>query len=277
MKHSMGALGISHGNQIERSQLMNNLKTVVAIAVGSLFAGAAFAQSNYSIEQRDRIEQQRIDRGVQSGQLTSREADRLQGERAQIERMESRARSDGVMTRNERARIDGAQDRLSRDIRRESNDRQTSNGYGRQYDNRGNGWGRGNDNGRGHDFGRGNDNGRGHDFGRGNDQRQFGNRDGGRGDHNTTHAGTTTPGTGTSTGTGNGHGWTQHAGNGTGTTTGTGTGTTTGTGNNHGSTPRTGTTTHASMPQAQVRSTQTQASRQVSMASQGGNSGHRTR
>ena len=126
---------------------MNKLKTVVAIAVGSLFAGAAFAQSNYSIEQRDRIEQARIDRGVQSGQLTSREADRLQGERAQIERMESRARSDGTLTRNERARIDGAQDRLSRDIRRESNDRQTSNGYGRQGDNRGNGWGRGNERG----------------------------------------------------------------------------------------------------------------------------------
>jgi hypothetical protein len=248
---------------------MNNLKTVVAIAVGSLFAGAAFAQSNYSIEQRDRIEQQRIDRGVQSGQLTSREADRLQGERAQIERMESRARADGVMTQNERARINGAQDRLSRDIRRESNDRQTSNGYGRQGDYRGNGWGRGNE--RGYENGaRGGHNG-------------FEN--GARGDSRsngwTQHAGngtgtTTGTGTGTTTGTGGSHGWTQHAGNGTGTTTGTGTGTTTGTGNSHGSTPRTGTTTHASMPQAQVRSTQTQANRQVSMASQG-NSGHRTR
>jgi hypothetical protein len=232
---------------------MNKIRTVIAVAVGSLFAGAAFAQSNYSIEQRDRIEQARIDRGVQSGQLTSREADRLQGERAQIERMESRARSDGVMTRNERARIDGAQDRLSRDIRRESNDRQTSNGYGRQDDNRGNGWGRGNDNGRGHDFGRGNDNGRGHDFGRGNDQRQFGNRDGGRGEHNSTHAGTTTPRTDTTT-------------------------------------PRTGTQTHtgqsdrsggrqASMPQAQARSTQStpRATGQVAVARQGGDSGRRTR
>jgi hypothetical protein len=261
---------------------MNNLKTVVAIAIGSLFAGAAFAQSNYSLEQRDRIEQARIDRGVESGQITSREADRLQSERARVERMESRARSDGTMTRNERARIDGAQDRLNRDIRRESNDRQTSNGYGRQGDNRGNGngWGRGNDNGRGHDFGRGNDNGRGHDFGRGNDQRQFGNRDAGRGDNNTTHTSNTTPGTGTS----NSHGWTPRTG--TGTTAGTGT--TTGTGN--GSTQRTGsesrssqsdrgTGRQASMPQAQARSTQStpRATGQVAVARQGGDSGRRTR
>jgi hypothetical protein len=240
---------------------MNNLKTVVAIAIGSLFAGAAFAQSNYSLEQRDRIEQARIDRGVESGQITSREADRLQSERARVERMESRARSDGTMTRNERARIDGAQDRLNRDIRRESNDRQTSNGYGRQGDNRGNGngngngWGRGNDNGRGHDFGRGNDNGRGHDFGRGNDQRQFGNRDGGRGEHNTTHTADTNPRsgsgstTGTSSGAGGSHGWTQ----------------------------RTGSATRTSMPQAQARATPSRETRTVASARQGGDSGRRTR
>jgi len=229
---------------------MNSYKTAVAIAIGTLFAGAAFAQSNYEIEQRDRNEQARIDRGVQSGQLTSREADRLQGQRAQIERMESRARSDGTMTQHERARIDGAQDRLSRDIYRESHDRQTANNSGRPH-----GWDRGNGNG----WGRGNDNGRGHDFGRGNDQHQFGNRDGGRGEHNTPHTANTTPSTGSS------HGWTPRADN---------------------STPRTGTQANtgqsdrfggrqASMPQAQPRSTPSQGSRTVVASRQGG--GSRTR
>lgn len=123
---------------------MTKFNTVIAIAVGSLFAGAAFAQSNHEIEQRDRMQQQRIERGVQSGQITSREADRLLGERAQIERLESRARSDGVLTRNERARIDHRQDRLSRDIYRESHDRQVANPDGRRSD-RGNDWGRRND------------------------------------------------------------------------------------------------------------------------------------
>lgn len=111
---------------------MTKFKTAIAIAVGSLFAGAAFAQSNYPIEQRDRFQDERIERGIQSGQLTSREADRLQSERTQVERIERRARADGVLTQFERARIDRAQDRLGRDIYRESNDRQVaqSNGYG---------------------------------------------------------------------------------------------------------------------------------------------------
>jgi len=231
---------------------MNKLKTVVAIAVGSLFAGAAFAQSNYSIEQRDRIEQARIDRGVQSGQLTSREADRLQGERAQIERMENRARSDGRLTRNERFRIDAAQDRLGRDIYRQSNDRQTANANGHRPNGwdrgNGNGWGRGNDNGRGNDFGRGHDNRRGNDFdrGRGNDHRQFDRRDAARGDRNQPQANGTTPRFG---------------------------------GDNRADRSDRGAGRQASMPQAQARSTQStpRATGQVVAARQGGDSGRRTR
>ena len=120
---------------------MTKIKTAIAIAVGTLFAGAAFAQSNYSIEQRDLNEQARIDRGIDSGQLTSREASRLQGERAQVERIERRARADGVLTQYERARIDRAQDRLGRDIFRESHDRQTTDSNWRTSD-RPQGWDR---------------------------------------------------------------------------------------------------------------------------------------
>lgn len=143
---------------------MNTFKTTLAIAVSTLFTGTALAQSNYEIEQRDRNQQMRIDRGVQSGQITSREAERLQGERARIERLESRARSDGRLTQHERSSIDGAQDRLSRHIYRESHDRQTINGSARQWDgnshwdNRGNhsGWdSRGNNRGNHNGWGRG--------------------------------------------------------------------------------------------------------------------------
>jgi hypothetical protein len=234
---------------------MNNLKTVVAFAVGSLFAGAAFAQSNYSIEQRDRIEQARIDRGVASGQLTSREADRLQDGRAQIERMESRARSDGTLTRNERARIDGAQDRLSRDIYRESRDRQASNGSGREWNNRGdnrgnhNGWdNRGNNRGNHNGWGRGNERGNEHAArGQGVDHRNV--NGGGRIDSHqngwTPRSDTTTPAQ-------------EHS--------------------RARAVDRSG-GRQASMPQAQARSTQStpRATRQVAAARQGGDSGRRTR
>jgi len=104
---------------------MTKFKTAIAIAAGALFAGAAFAQADYhSIEQRDRIQQERISRGIESGRLTPREADRLMAERARIERMERRARADGVLTYDERARIEAAQDRLARHINRELHDRE---------------------------------------------------------------------------------------------------------------------------------------------------------
>ena len=219
---------------------MTKFKTAIAIAVGSLFAGAAFAQSNYSIEQRDRIEQERIDRGVQSGQLTSREADRLQGERAQVERMERRARADGVMTQNERARITGAQDRLGRDIYRESHDNQVARSSGRPSD-RSQGWDRGNGNG----WGRGNEQ-RGFDHGARGEQ--FNHREGARGERNESRYNGTAQHTSTDTHAGQSD---RFAG-------------------------RQANVQHASATQAQTRPTQSQASRPVTVARQGGDSGRGT-
>lgn len=115
---------------------MKTLKTAVAVAIGTLFAGAAFAQSDFGIERRDAYLDNRIDRGVETGRITPREATRLESQQERIERLEARARADGRLTGQERARIDHAQDRLSRDIHRESNDRQGTNG-GRFGNNRG--------------------------------------------------------------------------------------------------------------------------------------------
>jgi uncharacterized membrane protein YebE (DUF533 family) len=105
---------------------MKIIKTAAAIAMGTLFAGAAFAQSDFGIERRDAYLDNRIDRGVATGQITSREANRLESQQSQIERMEARARADGRLSGRERARIDNAQDHLSRDIYRQSHDNQTS-------------------------------------------------------------------------------------------------------------------------------------------------------
>ena len=166
---------------------MTKFKTAIAIAVGTLFAGAAFAQSNYSIEQRDRIAQERIDRSIQSGQLTSREAARLESERAQVERLERRARADGVLSQYERARIDRAQDRLGRDIYRESHDRQVANSNWRTsdrpqgWDHRNEGWDRRNEG-----WNRRNDNDQRH-FDRGVRPGQFNHREAVRGGRNESH------------------------------------------------------------------------------------------
>jgi hypothetical protein len=118
---------------------MRKLNSAIAVAVGTLFAGAAFAQSNYSIEQRDRTQDMRIEQGVRSGEITRQEAAGLERERAQVERMERRARADGVVTQQERARIDQAQNRVGRDIYRESHDAQVANRGGRGWE-RANSW-----------------------------------------------------------------------------------------------------------------------------------------
>ena len=90
-----------------------------------LMSGLAFAQAETPhIDKRQANQEQRIDQGIASGQLNEREANRLNNQQEHINKMEAKAKSDGVMTKKERARISAAQDRASRHIVREKHDRQ---------------------------------------------------------------------------------------------------------------------------------------------------------
>ena len=100
-------------------QMLLTLSAVV------LMSGVAFAENETPrIDQRQTNQEQRVDQGIASGQLNEREADRLNTQQGQINKMEEKAKSDGVMTKNERARIAAAQDRAARHIAREKHDRQ---------------------------------------------------------------------------------------------------------------------------------------------------------
>ena len=107
----------------------------LALSMALLFAtaGVAAAQDPYSsgdpnqrwsIRERQRREQARIREGVRSGQLTRREAARLEREEAQIRRETLRARADGRITPRERARIVHRENVVSRQIYRQKHDRQ---------------------------------------------------------------------------------------------------------------------------------------------------------
>ena len=76
------------------------------------------------VEQREMNQERRIQQGVNSGQLTQREAVRLQAEQGRIERAENRAQADGRVTPQERARLNSMQNHASGDIYREKHDRQ---------------------------------------------------------------------------------------------------------------------------------------------------------
>ena len=99
--------------------------SVVAAGLALGFCGAAFAQAG--TVQRDVNQQQRIEQGLQSGQLNTREAARLENEEARVERDQSRATKDGKLTPQEKQRLSREQNQVSRDIYREKHDAQTGN------------------------------------------------------------------------------------------------------------------------------------------------------
>jgi hypothetical protein len=72
-------------------------------------------------------QQQRIEQGLQSGALNTREAGRLEIQEAQISRLQARAMRDGSVSAAESQRLKHAQNSLSRDIKAEKHDAQHGN------------------------------------------------------------------------------------------------------------------------------------------------------
>jgi hypothetical protein len=107
---------------------MNLKKTALLLALtmawGITWAQGVGTTSTPRIDQRQANQQQRIDRGVQSGALTEKEAARLQKGQRRVQRMENKAMADGKMTPRERRRIEHAQDTQSRKIYQEKHDKQ---------------------------------------------------------------------------------------------------------------------------------------------------------
>jgi len=100
-------------------------RLLIASAVGALFSGAAFAQQG--TVQRDVNQQQRIENGLQSGQLNTKEASKLESEQSRIQRDQARALSDGKLSPAEKARLDREQNHASRDINRLDSNKATGN------------------------------------------------------------------------------------------------------------------------------------------------------
>ncbi len=73
--------------------------------------------------QRQARQEHRIRQGARSGQLTHREARKLQRQQRHIRKMKRRARRDGKVTRREKRRINRAQNRANRNIRRKKHNR----------------------------------------------------------------------------------------------------------------------------------------------------------
>lgn len=105
-------------------------------------SGAAFAQTpapkdptaTPRIDQRQANQEKRIEQGVASGQLTPREAARLEKGEQRIENAEERAKADGTVTKQERTRLKHMENKESRAIRHEKHDRQRDMNHDGQRD-----------------------------------------------------------------------------------------------------------------------------------------------
>jgi len=90
--------------------------TAVVLIMSAPFAPTVFAQNVGSEVQRDINQENRIEQGLQSGQLSTREAARLERGEARIDHMESKALKDGNLSKEEAARIQRAQNQESSTI-----------------------------------------------------------------------------------------------------------------------------------------------------------------
>ena len=90
-----------------------------------VFAGSAYAQTaTPNLDKRQANQEKRIDQGVKSGELTKREATRLEGREAKLQADKQKAKADGVVTKQERVKLQREADRDSKAIYRQKHDAQ---------------------------------------------------------------------------------------------------------------------------------------------------------
>lgn len=118
----------------------------LVIALSSLLLAApvlaADPTATPGVDKREAIQEKRIEQGVQSGQLTPREAARLEKGQGKVERMETKAKADGTVTPQERQRLRQQQNVQSRHIEREKHDRQRDMNHDGRMDNKGKHYGK---------------------------------------------------------------------------------------------------------------------------------------
>jgi hypothetical protein len=107
---------------------MHIVKMTLALSIAALLSGAALAQpAAENDQQRDVNQQQRIEQGLQSGELSTKEAGRLEREQQHVDRLQAHDMKDGHISAAEQARLTKAQNAASASIYEQKHDVQTGN------------------------------------------------------------------------------------------------------------------------------------------------------
>lgn len=103
---------------------MKKLILIHGLMIAFISAPAVMADiSTPRIDQREDKQQDRIQQGIRSGELTPQEAHRLGAQQYHINRLEQAAKADGVVTPGERRRLMHQQNMANRNISRAKNNR----------------------------------------------------------------------------------------------------------------------------------------------------------
>ena len=79
------------------------------------------------LDQRQDKQEQRIQQGIDKGQLNQNEANRFQNQQNRIQNKEDKFASDGEITRKEKVKLNKMQNKTSRHIFRQKHDKQKAN------------------------------------------------------------------------------------------------------------------------------------------------------
>lgn len=96
-------------------------KAILVFTLGCIVFVSKAQEQTPRVDGRQQIQEERIQQGRASGELTHRETALLRKEQRHIHRAERRAKADGDVTRAERRKLDRKQDRSSRHILRANN------------------------------------------------------------------------------------------------------------------------------------------------------------
>ncbi len=102
-------------------------RTLIALALGTLVSIGAHAQSAATETQRDTNQQQRIEQGLKSGQLTTKEAGQLERGEQRIDRTQAHDMKNGPLTAQEKAQIQHEQNRVSHGVYADKHNAATGN------------------------------------------------------------------------------------------------------------------------------------------------------
>lgn len=103
---------------------MNKSYVAAALMALSAFAASAAGADTPRIDQRQANQEKRIDQGIASGELTKREARRMNRQQNVVNRAEDKAMADGVVTAQEKKGLTKAQNATSKRIYRQKHDAQ---------------------------------------------------------------------------------------------------------------------------------------------------------